>query len=165
MKSYIRFLNKKDILSHIWYYPNFHAQIHIRIKLLLLLLILVLLINFWIWSCPSTVTSASTIQNDEGYSFSGFSKTKTFKIQFGSISNWMYVLDYVYSSPNTSMVIRKIGPDNSVKWISSFAKQPSLKSLSVDSQESYVYALPYSSTVTVLKLEANTGTLVRADEM
>ena len=165
MKSDLIFFYKKGIKSMIFNFSKFQTKMHIKKELFRCILILwILFLNYWIWLCPSTVTSTSAIQN-EGYSFSEFSKTKTLKIQFGSFSNWMYVLDYVSLSSDISMVIRKVGPDNSVKWISSFANWPSLKSLSVDSQESYVYALPYSSKVTVLKLDANTGTLVRADEM
>ena len=123
---------------------------------------------FWLglvnssWS--SSVKVTSTVQHEEG-KYSNFDITSSFKIQVGAVSNWLYILDYMYYLNTINMSIRKLNPNDTSVWLTSYANQPSLKSLAVDSKETNVYAVPYLLKATVLKLNATSGGLIRADEM
>ena len=132
-------------------------------KLKWMIMLLAILIKCCSSSWPSSVSSTSKIESGL-YSFSEFSTTKTFRLQFGMISGSMYILDYV-SSPTVSMVVRRINSDDSISWSYAISSQPSLKSLAVDSKEVNVYVMPYLASSLVLKFDAKTGALVRADLM
>ena len=58
------------------------------------------------------------------------------------------------------MIIRKVNSDSTSAWIASFSGIPSVKGFALDSDETYVYFLSNSSTLSVFKLSTTDGSII-----
>ena len=109
-------------------------------------------------TCPSSVPSSTTTITEEG-SFSGFTNTNTFGMAVGPVSNSLYYLYRLGTSPSYNTAVRKEDASGSQTWMASFAFYPIMKSLSVDAAEQSVYLASNTSPIVVIKLAASDGTI------
>ena len=113
-------------------------------------------------SCPPSVpVSAGT--TTEQSNFTGYN-TYTFGIAGGPVSNSLYYLYFLLSSSENAAV-RKVDASGSQRWMASFAFKPIVKSLSVDATEQSVYLASLTSTLVVLRLSTNDGSVVSQHQL
>ena len=93
---------------------------------------------------PSSVPSSAATTTEQ-YRFLGYSSTQTYGIAVGPVSNSLYYLYYIYTSPSNNAAVRKVDASGSQTWMASFAFYPIMKSLSVDAAEQSVYLASYDN--------------------
>ena len=112
------------------------------------------------WStCPSSSSTSNTITSEQ-CSFSTYIFTETYNVVLGPVSASMYYLYYIRNP--TNWVIRKANSDGSSAWMAALSFYPTVKSLTVDTSEQYVYVAKYSNPLDVVRLGADTGAIVDA---
>ena len=139
--------------------PAHITRVSVDIKVLMLCFcVLTASIPLAEWStCPSTVPSSAAIITNQ-FSFSGYATTWAFGIATSQVSNNIYYMYRLLSAGNT--VVRKIDSSDSQIWLTSFALDPTVKWLSVDSSEQNVYIASNTNPITVMRLSASDGTIV-----
>ena len=126
----------------------------------------VILMILWLitsshWStCPSSSSTSNTITSEQ-FSFSTYANTKTYNVVLGPVSVSLYYLYYI-STPGNKWAIRKTNPDGSLAWMAALSFEPTMKSLSVDALEQYVYVVVNTSPLDVVRLGASAGSIVDA---
>ena len=123
------------------------------------LLIMIIIIQCLTLNCPVSSPTDKTITSNE-CSFSAFSFTWTHAIALGPVSKSLYYM-YSLSSPGNS-VIRKLNPDESYAWMAAVLVSPIQKSLSLTTNEQYVYFGSYTNPMNVWRINASDGTIYDA---
>ena len=112
-------------------------------------------------TCPSSVPSSAAITTEQ-CSFAGYT-TYTQKVVGGPVSNSLY---YFYRLSSTSSgAVRKVDASGSLTWMTSFALNPLIKSLSVDAAEQSVYLASKESPLVMLKLSSSDGSVVSQHQL
>ena len=109
-------------------------------------------------TCSSSAPNSAAITTDQ-YSFDRYSQVRTYKVVAGPVSNSLYYISRIYSSTNDTE-IRKMNESGSLIWKTSYSFYPIVKSLSIDPGEQSVYLASNASSLVVLWLSANNGSLV-----
>ena len=114
-------------------------------------------------TCPSSVPSSAGKIADQ-CSYTGYTDIRTFGVARGPVSNSLFYLDQILS-PTAAWVLRKVDASDSQAWITSFAFNIVMKSLSVDAAEQTVYFVGWISPTTVLRLDANDGSILNQHQL
>ena len=141
-----------------WNFKSDHSWIpgNITMKILIMFLVFNLC---WTKTCPTTTTNSNVITSDQ-WSFTGFSTTRNYGVASGTVSKSLYI-SYAIYTPNNG-ALRKVNPDDSVAWMTTIPFIPSVKSLTVDLYEQNVYFASWGGSLTVWRLQANTGAMLDA---
>ena len=124
------------------------------------ILLIVCLITSIQWStCHSSSSTLNTITSEQ-CSFSGYAATQIFNMALGPVSASLYYLYYVYTPYNWA--IRRTNPDGSIAWMAAYSFQPTVKSLTIDTLEQHVYVAGWTNPLDVVRLGADTGSIVDA---
>ena len=141
-------------------YPLLHSKKTWKITKWAVILLIFCLITPSHWStCPSSISTSSTITTEQ-CSFSGYASTYTLNVASGPVSSSLYYL-YQIQTPN-NWGIRKTNSDGSLAWMAVLSFFPIMKSLSVDTLEQYVYVASWTNPLDVTRLGADTGAIVDA---
>ena len=133
-----------------------------QINGILRILVFWVILKFAAWSWTSA-TQTSAIMSQQ-YSYTISSDTRTYDALSGPVSNDLYLLDSLFSTPNYT-VIRRESTSGSQVWMTALNMPPTVKGLSVDPSEQNIYVWKYSTQLDIIRLSSSTGALVSAQNL
>ena len=109
-------------------------------------------------TCPSSISSSTAITIEQ-FTVSEYTPSEL-GLVVDSVSNSIYVLNWIHSYTNHIAIVRKLNASGSQNWITAFGDYFSKGRLSVDTAEKYVYLATYSSSLLVTRYSASSGAIM-----
>ena len=122
----------------------------------ILSILMLYLIGCIYWStCSSSISSIYWLTTNAG-SFNGYVSSSIYQVVGGPVSLNLYYLYYF----STYTVIRRIGTDDTLKWMAAIVFNGYGKRIAIDSTEQNLYVWDFGTPLNVVKFQTSDGTIL-----
>ena len=122
----------------------------------ILSILMLYLIGCIYWStCSSSISNKYSLTTNVG-SFNGYASSSIYQVVEGPVSLNLYYLYYF----NPNAVIRRIGTDDTLKWMAALVFSSRGLRMAIDSTEQNIYVWDFGTPLSVMKLQTSDGVIV-----
>ena len=135
-------------------YSNMKSFIKWSRKILSVLMLYLIGCIYWS-TCSSSISNIYSLTTNAG-SFNGYASSSIYQVVGGPVSLNLYYLYYF----STYTVIRRIGTDDTLKWMAAIVFNGYGKRIAIDSTEQNLYVWDFGTPLNVVKFQTSDGTIL-----